>query len=279
MGGLGNQLFQIFTTISYAMTNKQKFIFINSDMAGNRKTYWKSFLQMLQNFTKTILPIQNATVIKEKDFSYNPLELPNTSNDYTVLNGYFQSYKYFQENFNTICKFIKLDQQKEILKGKLEANRFICDYENTISIHFRLGDYKKLPNHHPILKYTYYKNSLQYIFMNRNFDETVVPLSIVYFCEEEDNEEITKMIKSFQVDYPFTVFCKATDDLEDYEQMLLMSLCKYNIIANSTFSLWGAYFNTNVGKIVCYPDTWFGSMLSFNNVNDLFYDDWLKIQE
>ena len=62
-------------------------------------------------------------------------------------------------------------------------------------------------------------------------------------------------------------------NIEDWEQMLLMSLCQHNIIANSSFSWWGAYFNNNE-KIVCYPSIWNGST---NEIDDLFPKNWNKI--
>ena len=65
--------------------------------------------------------------------------------------------------------------------------------------------------------------------------------------------------------------------IQDWEQLLLMSLCNHNIIANSTFSWWGAYFNTNPGKIVCYPSVWFGSKCINNSTRDLFPENWIKI--
>jgi hypothetical protein len=55
-----------------------------------------------------------------------------------------------------------------------------------------------------------------------------------------------------------------------------MSLCKHNIIANSSFSWWGAYFNENLEKIVCYPSVWFGKNVE-HNVVDLFPNRWVKI--
>ena len=62
--------------------------------------------------------------------------------------------------------------------------------------------------------------------------------------------------------------------MSDWEEMLAMSLCNHNIIANSTFSWWGAYFNSNEDKIVCYPSVWFGPELKNNNTVDLFPEEW-----
>ena len=72
-------------------------------------------------------------------------------------------------------------------------------------------------------------------------------------------------------------FKKATDQLDDWEQLLLMSCCKHNIIANSSFSWWGAYFNDNNDKIVCYPSIWFGPKLADKDTSDLFPNKWHKI--
>ena len=81
---------------------------------------------------------------------------------------------------------------------------------------------------------------------------------------------------SFNNENGILTFVRANPLLEDWEQMLLMSLCNYNIIANSTFSWWGAYLNTNICKIVCYPDKWFMPEAN-KDTNDLFLDDWVQI--
>ncbi len=64
--------------------------------------------------------------------------------------------------------------------------------------------------------------------------------------------------------------------IRDWEQMILMSLYSDNIIANSTFSWWSAYFNANPTKTVCYPSTWFGPNADHDTC-DLFPDDWTRI--
>ncbi len=64
-------------------------------------------------------------------------------------------------------------------------------------------------------------------------------------------------IKELQDIFTEIKFIKILQNLQDWEQMLLMSVCRRNIIANSTFSWWSAYLNKNVNKIVCYPEKWF----------------------
>jgi hypothetical protein len=69
---------------------------------------------------------------------------------------------------------------------------------------------------------------------------------------------------------------RADSKLSDWEQLLLMSLCEHNIIANSTFSWWSGYFNTNQNKIICYPSQWFGPNI-VHCTSDLFPKNWFKI--
>ena len=102
----------------------------------------------------------------------------------------------------------------------------------------------------------------------------------MYFCEDESVEEVERMMETIKHHFPESSFglgTKINDNLlEDWEQMLLMSMCNYNIIANSTFSWWGAYLNTNVDKIVCYPEQWFSPKANIN-VSDLFPEDWVPV--
>jgi len=255
MGGFGNQLFQIFTTIAHALRNNYEYKFDYNVKLYNRNTYWDSFLVHLQ-----VLPLHHCNIIySEKSFNYNAIP----SIDNITLSGYFQSYKYFEDNYDTIINLIQLKEQQEIIKKKYDY-----PYHNSCSMHFRLGDYKNKQQYHPLASYEYYKKSLEQV-------NSTVLYTILYFCEEEDNEDVLDTINRLSKDTNIQ-FIKVNDSIPDWEQLLIMSCCQHNIIANSTFSWWGAYFNTNKNKIVCYPEKWFGYALE-HNTDDLFPSTWTKI--
>ena len=88
---------------------------------------------------------------------------------------------------------------------------------------------------------------------------------------------MTDTINKLQNDFPNYTFERKYSHLEDWEQMLLMSMCYHNIIANSSFSWWSAYFNSNINKIVCYPSVWFADKANIDT-SDLCPKRWKKIQ-
>jgi hypothetical protein len=280
-GGLGNQLFQIFATIAYATKYAKSFFFLNQQQLGNGKngatiryTYWDSFLSSLKPCLKNIDQLtQQIVIIKENGFHYQ--EIPDRNYGLIMLSGYYQSPKYFQRYKDFIFKFIKVENNRLILKEKYKN---ILDFDKTISLHFRLGDYKLYPNIHPVLPNTYYKNALSFISSEESdFISENKTNNVLYFCEDVDLETVEKTIEELKTDFPLLRFSRAPSALTDWEQMLLMSLCRHNIIANSSFSWWGAYFNNNVSTIVCYPDKWFGNQVT-HDTTDLFPDYWNTIQ-
>ena len=271
MGGLGNQLFQIFTVIAYALEHKTPFKFKYSETLKTgieRPTYWNSFLKNLKCFTTSNDSELKLPLLRENSFEYT--EIPHIEKDF-MLYGYYQSYKYFEKHYDSIKRLIQLNKQQE---------QVIVDYpeyfanENTITMHFRLGDYKEKQQYHPVMKLDYYRNALQHII--NETEQTC--WNILYFCQEEDNETVNNNIDVLKSDFPELQFIKVGDTIEDWKQMLIMSCCKHNIIANSSFSWWGAYFNENSDKIVCYPNIWFGPAIKHNDTSGLFLNFWSCIQ-
>ena len=277
MGGLGNQIFQIFATISYAIKSRNEFKFLNVNTLGVgsttiRNTFWNSFFSRLKPFLIDNIP-QTSHVIREKDFTFNELPVYEMLGHDTLIFGYFQSYKYFEDNYSMICRIIDLEKMKKGVQDKIYNIYPNLDLQNCISMHFRIGDYKKIQHVHPIMTKDYYYRSLQRI---KNSSNTETKFTIVYFCEDVDLEDVSKIIDYLQEEFKVFEFVRGEKSLEDWEQMLFMSCCHHNITANSSFSWWGAYLNSWKDKIVCYPSTWFGPSAP-HNTKDLCPNSWHKI--
>jgi hypothetical protein len=287
MGGLGNQLFQIFTTIALSIELKDKYMFPNSISGGARtRTYWDTILKELKrNIITAPLTSLRLPVYKEGEFKYNKIPLlPNivNKNGGIILYGYYQSYKYFEKEYKKITNYIKLDEQIKMVRDKYFVDAEYSSPKNcVISLHFRMGDYINLQESHPILDTKYYIKSIRLILnkLKIKSDDKDRRVTILYFNEKEDTIDVLKKIELIKSEYSFIEFkcADSESDLEDWQQILLMSCCQHNIIANSSFSWWGAYFNNNPQKIVCYPDKWFGENLKSNDVSDMCPKTWYKI--
>ena len=276
-GGLGNQLFQIFATISYAIKSKNKFYFVDleySPSSTTRYTFWNSLLYKLNPFLVKEI-IQSSKIINQPKFTIDEIEISELNNNDICLKGDFQSELFFKEHYSTIYKMLDINKQKNIVLDLFNNNNNNninnINFKNTISLHFRLGDYKALQYCHPIMSYEYYNKSITFI---QNKDINMC--NVLFFCEEEDVDIIMITINKLKDDFPNLNFIRATNDLKDWEQLLLMSCCEHNIIANSTFSWWGAYFNSSYNKIICYPSIWFGRGIQ-DDTKDLCPIEWNKI--
>ena len=294
MGGLGNQLFQIYNTMALSIEMKTNFNFPNNKLETDKRSdkYWNSFLKELNKHT-SFIDMKNLKyyVYKETDFKYNKIQiLPEVikKHDNIMLYGYFQSYKYFNKEYDIISRYIGVDESRQVVR-----NLFYKKYEksNTISIHFRMGDYKTLQNCHPVLDVQYYINCINFILSSKQnrTKKGDITWTILYFCEEEDIDEVKNKIEIIKGGWGGYMESECSQEIEleferggepkmeDWQQLLLMSCCKHNIIANSSFSWWAAYFNNNPDKIVCYPDKWFGPQLSNNDTRDLCPENWNRI--
>jgi pterin-4a-carbinolamine dehydratase len=318
MGGLGNQLFQIFALLAYALKYKLPFYFSPQPIQhGQRKrTYWQTpLLQTLKPFVKQAPSAHPPATLTEQGFHYQAI--PFYEQPHVKLFGYFQSYKYFQDHQAMIFRLLKLEQTQALVRERTQYN-----YARTLAVHFRVGDYAQLPNHHPLMPLEYYMKALTQFCKDTSpaLCETLEqaaqqqqPWHILYFCEENDQAYVeTKFIEKLQANPAFQgkfTFQCIDHRLADWEQVIVMSLCRHQIIANSTFSWWGAYFglggvppttasapcsdtddNTTgnpshqahrgawgVSPQVYYPTTWFGPAMGYKNMADLFPPHWHKI--
>lgn len=165
MGGLGNQLFQIFATISYALDIGQEF---RLPYIICRGVYWDTFFLELQKY---IIHYQPEININEDKFNYVAFNNEIDKSKNILLYGYFQSYKYFSHNFNKICEIIGLKNNIELFKNNLRLANSGQEYDfnNTISLHFRLGDYKYFPLYHLLITNNYYIKALNHIIDKDKF--------------------------------------------------------------------------------------------------------------
>lgn len=270
-GGLGNQMFQTFMLLSYSIDNNVTYQFDNR-VPRRDLNYWNSILAPLKTHIK---PYFNTDyTVNEEVFHY--MKLPQ----YELLellglksirfNGYFQSPKYFEHNFDKICNILQLRRKKQEIRAK-----YHYDYENCCSLHFRLGDYKFLQTKHPLMDLKYYHLSLKKLIEKTNRNNW----TILYFYQRGDLDIVQNYICQLEKleGMQLLKFVSADNIAYDWEECLVMSNCRHNIIANSTFSWWGAYLNNNQDKLVLYPEKWFGIDLKDKKTDDLFPVKWVRI--
>jgi hypothetical protein len=287
MGGLGNQLFQIFATMSFGIKYRKRILlpYSKSLTTGvERPTYWDTLFSEIKSLTtyneeNPILARQHTNYImntmkniKEHGFKHDASVACHIENMYDIdycLKGYFQTPKYFSENCENIMNTLKFREKKEVVKTKY----FTASDKTSVSLHFRLGDYLEKQEYHNILSIKYYCAAIQKII------ECVGDnLKVTCFFEEGDRERIKLSIAVLQKRFPNLEFLEINTEIPDWEQMLYMSACDHNIIANSSFSWWGAFLNENPSKIVCCPFTWFGPAMHYNEMSDLIPSEWNRIE-
>jgi len=238
-GGLGNQLFMVCTALALAARTNQSIVFQYVEKYGDgscteRPSYWGTVFQRLP--TTHVLP--PLTLLKENGFRYEELHGTNV-----LLQGYFQSYLYFQD-FDV----------RQWLTFPTYPPR------NATSLHFRRGDYKHHPLIHPMQNVDYYSAALRHLKSTH----------VLFFCEEDDWGDVEPMVLELSNEHniPF----ERAPAMSDVEHLALMSSCQAHIIANSTFSWWGAYLNTRKGRVV-YPSKWLGGV----DTQDMFPPSWHRI--
>jgi len=198
--------------------------------------------------------------IKESDHLFQPEVLNSPDNVY--LSGYWQSEKYFIAYRGQI-----IEDFKSRSADRSSVNTSILKQiksSNSVSLHVRRSDYVTNPTanvYHGVLDIDYYKKAMKLI------DQKIV--SPIYFVFSDDPEWVKKNIKS---QFPM-VYVSHNLGKDAHEDLRFMSLCKHNIIANSSFSWWGAWLNQNPDKIVIAPKKWFNDKSI--NYKDLIPQGWI----
>jgi hypothetical protein len=253
-GGLGNIMFQTSVLKTYCLKNNVEPYLTMDNFQPIHKHLSAYKDNILSNIEwQSNVDYSTFKVYQEPNFSFN--KVPQISED-ILLKGYFQSEKYFKEYRKEILELFTLPE--EIQNKVREKYKDVLE-KNPISIHLRLGDYQGQPSFHPVQKMSYY---------NRAMD--LMPSDSIYLVFSDDIE----MCKSIFGESERFLFIEGN---EDYEDMFLMSLCSHNIIANSSFSWWGAWMNQNPDKIVVAPEKWFGPSYKNNDTKDLYCEGWIKI--
>jgi len=253
-GGIGNVMFKLAASISMSIDNEVNYVFSKEFIRPIDPDYKNYGDNLLRNINFIDRLPQNYFVHTETQFNYQEIKYNQGIN--LLLDGYFQSEKYFINNKQSIIDIFKPTEEikNEILKSLSEVN-------NYVSIHIRRGDYLKHPNHHPQQSEEYYKEAAKIIGINNTF--------LIF---SDDLEGIKNMF-----DYlPNKIFYTSGKDWLD---LYTMSLCKDNIICNSTFSWWAAYLNPNKDKKVITTNKWFGPANAHLNTSTLFPSEWIILNK
>jgi len=259
-GGLGNMLFQIAATKSISIDKnmycsfpnlKGHLEYLNSENTYNPKLkHSNEYLKLFKNLPTTT-PTESVNIV-EYPFEYSVLDY-NYEN--VVIDGFFQSEKYFKHNRSEILKLIDFSF---ISKNYIEDKYNFIKNKKTTSIHVRRGDYVNYPNLHPTQSLEYYEQSIEIL---KNETEIFLIFSDdIIWCKENIKLENAIYI----------------ENEKDYIELYLMSLCDNNIISNSSFSWWGAWLNENPNKIVIGPLKWFGIDIQ-HNTGDILPNNWIKL--
>lgn len=279
MGGLGNQMFQYASAYAVAKKNRTD-LAIDADwfISENSSVWHMSYeLDCFNINVKHITPNQylisdkKRTSLKEllgkkryieyreNGMRYDPRVFEQGKN--IVMYGYWQSEKYFGSCRDDILREFKFVAK---LTGKNLERKSIIEQTDAVSLHVRRGDYA---NHahtnafHGLMGLDYYKAAIESIAKRVKSPHFFVFSDEPEWCQE-----------NLKINYPHTFISGNKKGCYD---MQLMTNCKHHILANSSFSWWGAWLDTNPDKIVIAPKKWFND--PFMDATDLVPESWERL--
>ncbi|WP_316797818.1 alpha-1,2-fucosyltransferase [Pedobacter frigidisoli] len=271
-GGLGNQMFQY--AVGKRLAKNSKLLFdtdfysinsISNEYFTARKFSLFIFKNIKIKIAKGLIKylVKEAILPKTRKFIQSDenelidLKKLNFSNAY--LDGYFQNETYFKgirEQLLIDFEFPEVQESNIILYNKILADN------SSVAIHVRRGDYLKpmVESFHGVLSITYYQQAIEKI-------KTSIKQPHFYIFSD-DPDWCRKEFQSLKIH--FTVVSNSQS--MDWEDMKMMSKCKHNIIANSSYSWWAAWLNINEDKMIIAPNNWFLSAPI-----EIIPDKWIKI--
>lgn len=279
-GGLGNQMFQYALWLKYrSLGIDAKFEdFTEYDNRDNKRPislwvfgidYPKCSLEEFREYTDSkpgILAKIKRHTLGRKSREYVE-STPNfdeniLKKDDSYITGYFQSEKYFEDIKDEVIDAFSF--KDDVIQ---EANKIYNEsFENVASIHIRRGDYLNLHEQYGnICTEKYYDNAINLLVKEKNVKKFLVFSNDVQWATKW-SERYTSL--GFEM-----VVIKGTSEDTGYLDMYLMSCCQHNIIANSSFSWWGAYLNKNPEKMVIAPKIW----INGKNQTDIYTKDMVRL--
>lgn len=247
MGRLGNMLFQIAGTIGIATAVREKFAFPPYQNNQHKNTFDSTEDIDLKKYFKNPLPLLDERlefVTQEIPWGFFNMQLPEGNVD---IVGYLQSEKYFKHAESIVRHFFELKLPSLYICHKMIPDNAVC-------VHVRIGDYAHLQDYHPLQTKDYYTRALAELPADHG--------EIFVFSDEPDKAELL-------FDVPITIV-RGNHYMTDF---YLMTQCTHFIIANSSFSWWGAWLSTMPGKTVVAPKNWFGPAAGIS-AEDIYCEGW-----
>jgi hypothetical protein len=260
-GGLGNQLFQY--AAGYSLSKRQNVSLkldigfygkqklrtfeldrfkINYELSTKeeidriKKRHYPRIIQSFYYKFQNLLPYYKRNLFNEKDNLYDPNFKKATGS--CIINGYWQDHRYFLDFENEIRKMFDL-KQEYLSNDYFEILSHVVS-SNSVSLHIRRGDYITIGIKTPAIEY--YQKAIR--FLQQQFSD------LKLFVFSDDIEWCKKNLDFQKLN---VTYIEPGLGLSGPEEMQLMSKCKHNIIANSTFSWWAAFLNINPEKNVIFP--------------------------
>jgi len=255
LGGLGNQMFQYAYGRNLELSGK-KVVFDTSFFIKN-----KNSKDTARNFKLDKFNIATSVDFSPKRHLISDIWIKIKRRLGLNADVYFQSEKYFINISDNIRQEFTLKKELSV-KAKEILQKI--NNSNSISLHVRHGDYvldKKTNMFHGTCDLDYYGKAMSLI--KEKVD------SPVFFVFSDDIAWAKDNLKGSEFVF---VSCP---EIEDVEELVLMSKCKHNIIANSSFSWWGAWLNSNSDKIIIAPQKWFNDKKA--NKNQILPEKWIRI--